>query len=146
MLDVARSPDVVPPAAHERRWRRFLKRWGLVVLIATLGLTVVALLGETVFDHAPGTLDDAVRGWALAHRTPGWLALFEVITIVGAPGPLFALVGAVALWLWRGQMGDDARHSAAVVLAAPTLALVLFLTVKQLVHRARPREACCSRT
>lgn len=128
--DVARDAS---PDAH-RRWRRFLEHWGVIVAISTAALSTGADLGEDVFNHAPGTFDAGVRAWVLAHRTPGMLAVFEWITRLGSPVVIFLLTVLVAVWLWRAH----ARHVAAVVLAAPTIAVAIFSVVKQIIHRARP--------
>lgn len=106
----------------------------MVVLLSAGALSIFADLGEDVFNHETGTFDAAVRAWALAHRTPGMLTVFEWITQLGSPPALFALVVLTAIWLWR----ENARRVAAVVLAAPTIAVAFFLVVKQLIHRARP--------
>ncbi len=129
-LDLAAAE---PRAAH-RRWREFLRHWGLVVAISAGALSILADLGEDVFDHAPGTFDAGVRAWALAHHAPGLTTAFEVITRVGAPPLVVLLAVLVAVWLWRAH----ARHVAAVVVAAPTIAVVIFNVVKQIIHRTRP--------
>lgn len=122
-----------PPDARQR-WRDFLQHWGLVVAISIGALAVLAGLGENVFNHAPGTVDDGARAWALAHRTPTLLQIFIWISRLGAPIYVFALAAVVALWLWRAQ----ARHVAAVVVGAPIVAVGVFNLVKLGVHRTRP--------
>lgn len=143
-MKTSRNPDapmsttptaVFPsPAARRRRWQEFLNQWGLVVLVSAAALSVVAVLGEHVFDHAPGTLDAGVRAWALAHQSPVLTAVFTVVTRVGAPVGVFTLGAIVAVWLWE----KDARYVAAIILAAPAVAVTFFLVVKRLIHRTRP--------
>lgn len=135
-----RAPQSPPEA--RRRWREFLARWGAVVAVSAAALSILAVLGEDVFDHAPGTLDAGVRAWALAHRAPAFTAAFAFISRAGAPAGSFLVAVLVAVWLWRAH----ARHVAPVVLGAPVVAVASFNVVKQLVHRTRPAGGLLLRT
>lgn len=110
------------------------RRWGGLAAIAAGASATVAELGHEVYERPPGAFDAGVREWALAHRTPGGLVAFEWVSRLGAPAPVSAFALLVALWLWRAGR----RLGAAVVGAAPLLAVVLFNAIKQIVHRSRP--------
>lgn len=110
-----------------------------VTAVALPTTAAVALLGADVYGRGPGALDRGVEAWALAHRTPGLLAAFALISRVGAPSGVFLVMAVVALLLWRARARREAsRRVAALVLAAPAVAVLAFNLIKLLVHRTRP--------
>ncbi|HEY0778284.1 MAG TPA: phosphatase PAP2 family protein [Gemmatirosa sp.] len=101
---------------------------------AAVALAAVAALGADVYDRPPGPFDARTETWALAHRTRTVLVAFEWITRIGEPAVVFMFAVLVAVWLWW----TGARRGAAMLVAAPASAILVFNLIKQLVHRARP--------
>ena len=110
-----------------------------VAAVALPSTATVAVLGAHVYAHAPGPLDRGAEAWALVHRTPGLLAAFAAISRFGAPAFVFATMAIAALLLWRAAARRGATgREAALLVAAPALAVLAFNLLKLLVHRARP--------
>jgi undecaprenyl-diphosphatase len=129
----------VLPAAwlgwFRRQWtRRIAWHLFLTVAIAAVGLALFAKVGEDVFEHESGSVDAAVRGWMLAHRTPAAFRLFTWVTNAGASLPIGIVAVAIGVWLWRAR----GRHVAAGALLAPVVAIGLFNFIKLFFARVRP--------
>jgi undecaprenyl-diphosphatase len=107
-------------------------------LISLLGLWAFAALTEDVVNKDPITdLDLAIVTWMRSRGTPGWYAVFDVISLLGSPATmvLLALAGGV-LFLARRRwiMGG-------VWLTAFLGGLVLNQVLKAVIHRPRPTYA-----
>jgi membrane-associated phospholipid phosphatase len=118
-----------PPAREH--WAR---DWGVVVVLGVLALAAFAMLGEDVVHHETSAFDDGVRRWVLAHRPSTLLSFFHLVTTIGSVTPMviYALVGAVVLWL-KGR-----PLVASTVLVAPAAAVVAYLSLKNVFARTRP--------
>ena len=133
--DADRVSSRAEPATGWRAWvGKYTRDWFAVVAIGTLALLAFAKVGEDVFEHESGTFDGAVQTWVLAHEYPALDTFFLWVTRLCSPGPLSALAIAGAAFLW--YRGD--RRDAAGVLLAPTVAVTLFVLVKQIYARPRP--------
>ncbi|MDQ6887630.1 MAG: phosphatase PAP2 family protein [Gemmatimonadota bacterium] len=120
------------------RWFRTLAwHWIAIVAVSMAALVLFALVGEDVFNHESGGVDDAVRSWVLARRTPGGYAAFVFITRAGSSIPMILFAAAVGIWLWHTVH----RRIAGVVVTAPAVATGVFNGVKAIFHRARPAGA-----
>lgn len=134
----AGDADATGAMARTSGWRawatRFTRDWAVVVGLATLALYGLAKVGEDVFTHESTSFDAAIQAWMLAHRHPVLDRLFLWITVAGGVAPMCALALGGAAYLWyRGH-----RRVAASVLLAPTVAVTLFLVIKQVYARPRP--------
>lgn len=120
------------------RWFRTLAwHWIAIVAVSISALVLFALVGEDVFNHEAGGVDDAVRAWVLAHQTPKGYAAFVFITRAGSSIPMILLAIGVGVWLWHTVH----RRIAGVVVTAPAVATGVFNGVKAIFHRARPAGA-----
>lgn len=131
----------VPPRRGEERravaahWFRSLAwHWVAIVAVALAAAWLFAAVGEDVFHHESGTLDDGVRSWVLAHQQPTFWAVFLWITRLGASAPMIALAIVAAAWLWHRSH----RRIAAAVILAPAVASGLFNATKYTFRRVRP--------
>ena len=103
----------------QREWlRRVGWHAGIAATIATAGLLMFAKVGEDVFQHESGSVDDLTRRWILAHQVPSLFTIFTWITNAGSPLPVGALTALVGLWLWHSR----GRRAASGALIAPLLA------------------------
>jgi undecaprenyl-diphosphatase len=121
-----------------RQWARRIA-WHLLLTVAVcaLGLALFTKVGEDVFEHESGSVDAAVRGWMLAHRSPGAFRVFTWITNSGASLPISIAALGIGLWLWHAR----GRHAAAGALLAPIVAVGLFNLIKLFFARVRPAGA-----
>ena len=127
------------------RWReRFDSHWQRIAwnvvagaAVAAVGLLLFAKVGEDVFNHETGSVDDVVRSWMIAHRTPALFSVFTAITNAGSSVPISVVTVLASLWLWRAR----GRRAAAGAIAAPVLAVVLFNAIKVSFERVRPLGA-----
>lgn len=120
------------------RWLQHIA-WRLIAAtsVAVAGLVLFSVIGEEVFEHDSGTLDNGFRNWTIAHQSR-WLVLaFTWLTNIGGTLEVLVLTGAVCIWLWRGE----ARHAAASGLAAPVASIALFNALKLFFGRIRPEGA-----
>jgi len=117
--------------------RQLVWHWVLIVGVSLAAGLAFAAIGEDVFEHQTGSVDDAVRDWTLARRTPGAYAAFLWITRAGSPPAMALFVLLVALWLWHRR----GRAVASVVVLAPAVATAAFTLVKGVVQRRRPAGA-----
>jgi membrane-associated phospholipid phosphatase len=134
----AGDTDATAALARKFGWRvwlvRFARDWAVVVGLGTLALYGLAKVGEDVFTHESTSFDGAIQAWILAHQHPVLDTLFLWITRVGGIVPMCALALGGAAYLWyRGE-----RRVAATVLLAPTVAVILFVAIKQIYARPRP--------
>jgi undecaprenyl-diphosphatase len=130
--------DASGAIAETLQWRDWLARgmrdWAVVVAVGTLALFGVAKVGEDVFTHESTSFDGAIQTWILAHQHPALVKLFIWITHAGGVAPmcLLAVGGAAHVW-HRGH-----RRTAATVLLAPSVAVLMFLALKSIYARPRP--------
>lgn len=122
---------------------RFEKLWAgkrreewllLLLALACLGLAwVFAKLGSEVLEGELLTVDRVAEQWVSTHRSPAAIAVFHVITLLGAK-ELLAPLGALLGWrLFRGSKGLIA------LLAFSALAAAEFVAVlKRSFHIMRP--------
>ena len=111
-----------------RRWRLLLLALGCLTLA-----WVFAKLGGEVLEGELFALDDAVRAWMLAHRSPAGLAVFGVITQLGAKG-LLAPLGVVLAWL----LFHDVKRLGVVMAFAALAAAEFVALLKRDLHVMRP--------
>lgn len=131
----------LPPHWQERfdsHWKRRIA-WNVLAAaaVAAVALVLFAKVGEDVFNHETGSVDDAVRTWMIAHQTPTLFSVFTAITNAGSSVPIAALTAIASLWLWRAR----GRRAAAGAIAAPVLTVVLFNAIKVSFERVRPLGA-----
>jgi undecaprenyl-diphosphatase len=111
-----------------RPWRLALLALGCLTLA-----WVFAKLGSEVLEGELFRIDNAMRGWVLAHRSPAGVAIFTVITLFGAK-ELLAPLGVLLAWK---LFGDVKRLG--VVLAFAAIAAGEFVAVlKRDLHVMRP--------
>ncbi|CAN5424300.1 hypothetical protein BH09GEM1_BH09GEM1_40310 [soil metagenome] len=108
-----------------------------LAVLVTAAIAACAKVGEDVLDHETAPFDEPIRAWMLARQTALGRRFFLVITNVGSPTVLVPLTGAVALWL----SGRRSLPIAGAVVLAPTVALALFIALKQAYRRKRPHGA-----
>lgn len=113
--------------------------WHLIATASAslISLALIAKVGEDVFEHESGSFDAAVRGWVLAHRTPGGEALFSWVTRIGGTAPVIAVAVIIGLWLWHRR----GRTVGASIIFAPVAAVVIYDAAKLLYARRRPAGA-----
>ncbi|MEP6990965.1 MAG: phosphatase PAP2 family protein [bacterium] len=127
--------DLYPtPRREPRRLGTKSIQLGVLSLAA---LAACAKVGEDVLDKETAPFDVPIRAWMLTRRTRGLDRFFVVVTNVGAPSALIPITAAAALWL-RAKGG---LPIAAAVVLAPTIAVGLFVGIKQAYRRARPAGA-----
>ncbi len=132
------SPVIVGRRAAIAKWLGALAwHWIAIVAASLLAAWAFAAVGEDVFRHESGTLDDAVRTFALAHQNPVLLRVFTTITQLGSTVAMIVLVALIGVWLWRNKH----RHIAAIVVTAPAIAVGLFNGLKAFFQRNRPDGA-----
>jgi membrane-associated phospholipid phosphatase len=135
---VTGSEQGVPGRHWALGWlKKLVTYWTLIVIVTVIALFIFAELGEDVAHRSTGWLDNAVRGWFLAHQNPVLYRIAYAFTWIGAPEVmvLIAIVAAVMFYRSRG------RRKAGVVIAAPAAGGVLSTGVKLLYGRARPAGA-----
>lgn len=134
--DSSSVPDGVP-----RRPEGLASHVVLLGGLSVAALAACAKVGEDVLRHESGAFDEAVRDWALAHRSPALRRVLVAATYAGAPAVLVPASLATAAWLWRRR----GLPIAAAVVTAPTVAVALFNAVKQRYARQRPAGAALLR-
>lgn len=133
------------------RWGWAWKRWassiavlrafglrsaGALVLSVTL-LVVFVNVAEDVAEQQTGVVDEHVRQFAQAHRTPALDRFFSTVTWFGETWVQIATVLLVALLLnWRRN-----RRTALLAVVAPVLGAITIVAVKNTFRRARPAGA-----
>ena len=125
---------------HQRvaRWFAALAwHWIAIVIVSLFGLTLFARVGREVFEQETGGLDDGVRAWVLSHQAAAALKTFQLITFLGSANVLVWVAVVMAAWLWKSR----GRHIAAVLVTAPAVATVLFVSIKDFFQRVRPAGA-----
>jgi membrane-associated phospholipid phosphatase len=111
-----------------RRWRLALLALGCLTLA-----WVFAKLGGEVLEGELFALDNAMRGWMLAHRSHAGIAIFSVITLFGAKELLAPLGLLLAWWLFR-----DVKRLGAVLAFAALAAGEFVAVLKRDLHVMRP--------
>lgn len=120
-----------------RRPRRLAAQTVELTALVAGAIAACVKVGEDVLDHETAPFDEPIRGWVLARQTELGRRFFLVITNVGSPTVLIPLTGAMAYWL-TGRRG---LPIAGAVVLAPTVALALFIAIKNAYRRARPAGA-----
>ena len=125
------------PARVPRIHRRPEALTSHAILLAGLSaaaLAACAKVGEDVFSKETAPFDEPIRAWALSHQSAAGERIFLVITNLGGPAVVIPLSVLAGLWL-REQRN---LPIAGAVMLAPTTALMLFMTIKQIYRRKRP--------
>ena len=132
-----------PDSASARRqtgtgwFQKVFSYWTLIAVVTAIALFIFADLGEDVAHKSTGQLDDAVRGWFLAHQNPDVYKIAYALTWIGSPTVMILVAIGAGIWFYRSR----GRRKAGVVIAAPAAGGVLSTGVKLLYGRARPAGA-----
>ena len=125
-------------SSRARKWlAKLFTYWTLIAIVSGIALLIFADVGEDVAEQSTGPLDNAVRGWFLAHQNPVVYRIADVITWIGSPTVMVFVAVAAGVWFYRRQ----GPSKAGVVVAAPAAGGLLSGVVKLLYGRARPAGA-----
>jgi undecaprenyl-diphosphatase len=111
--------------------------WTLIVVVSAIAISVFADLGEDVAERPTNRMDDAVRGWMLAHQNPVAYKIAYVLTWIGSPDVMVLLAIVAGMWF----CGRTGASKAGVVVAAPAVGGLVSGSIKLLYGRARPAGA-----
>ncbi|MEO6527277.1 MAG: phosphatase PAP2 family protein [Gemmatimonadaceae bacterium] len=107
-----------------------------IVVFAAAVWAFGGLLEEVLDNDSFVRWDRIASAWVHDHGTAGGLAMFNAITTLGSVG-VWAVVVVAGVWLWRGGH----RVLLTAWLGTNVGGLLFQLTIKRLVHRARPEYA-----
>ena len=121
-----------------RDWfKKLLTYWTLIAVVSAIALAIFADVGEDVAAKSTGPLDNAVRGWFLAHQNPTLYQIAAALSWIGSPTVMVIIAIAAGVWFYRGRGGSKAG----VIVAAPAAGGLLAGGIKLLYGRARPAGA-----
>jgi len=121
-----------------RDWfKKLLTYWTLIAVVSAIALAIFADVGEDVAAKSTGPLDNAVRGWFLAHQNPTLYQIATALSWIGSPTVMVIIAIAAGVWFYRGR----GRSKAGVIVAAPAAGGLLAGGIKLLYGRARPAGA-----
>ena len=121
-----------------RDWfKKLLTYWTLIAVVSAIALAIFADVGEDVAAKSTGPLDNAVRGWFLAHQNPTLYQIAAALSWIGSPTVMVIIAIAAGVWFYRGR----GRSKAGVIVAAPAAGGLLAGGIKLLYGRARPAGA-----
>lgn len=103
-------------------------------LLAIAGTWAFAAIAEYVEAGATQVFDDRVMHWMAIHQTPTRRMVMADITELGTGVVVMMVVAVSALFLWLTRH----RHSAALLLVATSVGIVINGLLKNVFHRDRP--------
>jgi len=106
---------------------------GTLIVAASL----FAFITRRVGDGETESLDQGVRGWMRAHRTPRRDAIAEPVKVASMPAVVVPAALAAAWWVWRRRGGRPAL----ALVAAPALAATAGLACSTLLAQRNPPDA-----
>lgn len=107
-------------------------------LVASLALLVLfANISGEVAERETSAVDERLRAFSQAHRTPALDGFFSAVTWLGGTNVLFVIVGAVAVLLAARRH----RRNALLAVVAPLLGALTIVAMKHAFQRERPEGA-----